>query len=309
MRSWVACAAVVGLLSSGCGAQQTVPPPQPTHDKPAAPVAKGESRPPPGHSEHREQMKEYGSQPAATAKSSAAGECPHAHKGHKHRKKHTECPHAHKHHGHGGHGHGGHGKGYKVHSAHHRFNDAARWAKVFESKKRDAWQKGDVVVDSLKLKRDARVADIGAGTGYFTMRFAKRLRMGIVYAVDIEQSMVDWVVKRARRVRQENVVGVLATARSPKLPGPVDVIFVSNTYHHITERRNYFARLQRKLNKDGRVVIVDFKMGKLPVGPPDAHKIAPKRIVTEMKLAGYKLVRRDDTTLPYQHLLVFASSL
>ena len=206
-----------------------------------------------------------------------------------------------------GHGASGHGGGHKVHSAHHRFQDAAKWAKIFESEKRDTWQKGDAVVASLKLSKDARVADVGAGTGYFTVRFARQLRSGVVYAVDIEPNMVAWVVKRAKRERLENVVGVVCTASSAKLPGAVDVIFVSNTYHHISERPSYFARLHRKLRKGGRVVIVDFKMGKLPVGPPDSHKIAPDRIIAEMTTAGYRLARRDDTSLPYQHLFEFVA--
>ncbi len=229
-------------------------------EKPPAPLSPGESRPPAGHSEHREQMLAHG-----------------------------------------------HGADHKVHSANHRFKDAAKWAKIFESEKRDAWQKGDAVVASLKLGKDARVADVGAGTGYFTVRFARQLRSGVVYAVDIEPTMVAWVVKRAQRERLENVVGVVCTASSAKLPGAVDVIFVSNTYHHIGERPSYFTRLHRKLRNGGRVVIVDFKMGKLPVGPPDSHKIAPDRIIAEMTTAGYRLVRRDDTTLPYQHLFEFVA--
>ena len=207
---------------------------------------------------------------------------------------------AHKPHGHR-HGQRHGAGGFK----HHRFKDAAKWAKRFESKKRDKWQRGDAVVASLKLAKDARIADVGAGTGYFAIRFAKEVRSGVVYAVDIEKTMVDWVMKRARRKRLENVVGVVATTQSANLPGAVDVIFVCNTYHHISERPSYFARLHRKLRPKARMVIVDFKMGKLPIGPPDSHKIAPDRIVAEMAKAGYRMTRRDDKLLRYQHLLVF----
>ncbi len=228
-------------------------------EKPAAPQEPGESRPPAGHSEHREHMREHGQR----------------------------------------------GHGMQAPTSHHRFTDAKRWAKVFESPKRDAWQRGDAVVAALQLKPDSRVADIGAGTGYFAVRFARVARAGVVYAVDVEPNMVRWVQKRAARERLENLVGVVGTATSPKLPGAVDLLFVCNTYHHIGERSSYFARLHRKLNKGGRLVVIDFKMGDLPVGPPDAHKIAPERIVAELDAAGFALASRDDTTLPYQHLLTF----
>lgn len=259
--------------------------------KPTVQPKPGESRPPAHHSEHQEQMRSHGG-----AKVRVLAKQP------RHGKDGTAIPafpHAKQ--------HAAHGKGYQAHSKHHRFQDAAKWAKIFESKKRDKWQRGDAVVASLKLARDARIADVGAGTGYFAIRFAKHVRSGVVYAVDIEETMVDWVLKRAARKRLENVVGVVASADSAKLPGAVDLVFVSNTYHHINERSSYFSRLHRKLRKGGRVVIVDFKMGKLPVGPPDSHKISPKRVENEMSAAGYRLVRRDDKLLPYQHLFEFVA--
>ena len=107
---------------------------------------------------------------------------------------HTPDPHAG--HGHGAeHGHHeGHGHHGDAHAMPHRFDDAARWAQEFESPERDAWQRPDFVVSALSLPRDARVADLGAGTGYFAVRLARAVPEGRVWGVDIEPAMVRWML-------------------------------------------------------------------------------------------------------------------
>ena len=195
---------------------------------------------------------------------------------------------------------------YKVANARHRFNDAQRWAKVFETDKRDQWQRGDEVVKALQLPASAAVADIGSATGYFAVRFARSVGAGKVFGVDIEPDMVRYLAMRARKEGLANVRSVLGQADDPLLPEPVDLIFVCNTYHHISGRVAYFRRLAKALRKGGRVAIVDFKMGDIPVGPPPSHRIPPEVISRELTAAGYKLQRRDDMLLPYQHLLIFS---
>ncbi len=205
--------------------------------------------------------------------------------------------------------HADHGKerlGANGHAgSHRRFQDAERWAAVFEDKKRDAWQKGDAVVAALGLANDARIADIGSATGYFTVRLAKKHSKGVVWGIDVEPSMVRYLAKRARQEGLGNLRSVLGEAVDPLLPEPVDLIFICNTYHHIHDRVAYFKRLKSRLRKGGRLAIVDFKMGEIPVGPPPAHRIPPEAIERELKAAGYRLQRRDDKLLPYQHMLIF----
>jgi SAM-dependent methyltransferase len=93
----------------------------------------------------------------------------------------------------------------------------------------------------------------------------------------------------------------------PGLPeAGVDLVIVVDTWHHIDERVSYLAKVGRGLKAGGRVAIVDFKKGSLPVGPPDEHKLAPDQIVDEFKRAGWSVVRRDEELLPYQYVLVFA---
>ncbi len=242
--------------------------------------------------------------PENPAPRAAAGECA-AHKKHRHKRS------GHGHVGKGGHGHGhGHvgkrGHGHKHHGGHHRFEDAQRWAKVFEAKSRDAWQKPDAVVAALGVAKDARIADIGAATGYFAMRFARAATAGKVFGIDIERSMVNYLGARAKREEVANVVAVLGATDDPKIPEKVDLIFVCDTYHHIADRPAYFGKLRAALRPGGRIAIVDFRMGDIPVGPPERMRIPPAQVIKEFDAAGYKVVKRDEKLLPYQYLLVFA---
>src|SRR5262249_35820424 len=105
----------------------------------------------------------------------------------------------------------------------HSFGDAEKWAKEFDNPPRDAWQKPDEVLDALHLQRTDKVADIGAGTGYFSVRIAKRVPDGKVFSVDIEPDMVRYLGERAHREHLSGLVPVLAAA-GPNLPEPVDLV-------------------------------------------------------------------------------------
>lgn len=105
----------------------------------------------------------------------------------------------------------------------HRFDDPAKFAKSFDDPARDAWQMPDQVIAALGLKSGMAVADIGAGTGYFSMRLAKSPGVS-VFAVDIEPKMVAHLTQRAAAEKLGNVTAVLAGAASPNLPKPVDVV-------------------------------------------------------------------------------------
>ena len=185
----------------------------------------------------------------------------------------------------------------------HSFDDAEKWAKVFDDPQRDALQKPDEVLDALHLQGTDKVADIGAGTGYFSVRIAKRVPNGKVFAVDIEPDMLRYLGERAHREHLSVLVAVRATAASPNIPEPVDVVLVVDTYHHIENRVSYFAKLRDSLVLNGRVAIVDFKLD-APEGPPPEYRLPPERIISELDSAGYSLVETH-TFLPRQYFLVF----
>jgi ubiquinone/menaquinone biosynthesis C-methylase UbiE len=185
----------------------------------------------------------------------------------------------------------------------HRFDDPGRYAKSFDDPARDTWQMPARVIDALRLPSNAAVADIGAGTGYFAVRLARAVRDGIVYAVDIEPSMLQHIRTRAAGEHLGNVLTVQAGATSPNLPKPVDVVMVVNTYHHLPNRPAYFCELTKSLAPGGQLVIIDFRKDS-PEGPPPAFRFEADQIIGEMKQAGYRLDARHDF-LPRQHFLVF----
>ncbi len=191
---------------------------------------------------------------------------------------------------------------HKQHKMPHAFKGPERWAKQWDNPERDAWQKPAAVIASLKLGRAARVADLGAGTGYFTVRLARAVPQGFVWGVDVEPQMVRYLGQRAAREGLKNVRGVVASASDARLPEPVDLVFVCDTYHHIGDRVAYFKRLAPRLKPGGRLVVVDFKAGKLPVGPPEGSRVAPPALERELTAAGYRRLALDEKTLPYQYI-------
>jgi len=189
------------------------------------------------------------------------------------------------------------------HSHQHSFGDAEKWAKVFDDPERDAWQKPHDVIKALALKHDAIVADIGAGTGYFAVRFAHMLPKGRVYGVDTEPGMVKHLADRAKREGLKNVTAVAAKPGEPRLPEKADLIILVDVYHHVEDRERYFRQLQNSLKPGGRVAVIDFRMDS-PVGPPKSARIEPQRVKDEMKRAGYALAQ-EHAFLPNQYFLVF----
>jgi SAM-dependent methyltransferase len=158
-------------------------------------------------------------------------------------------------------------------------------------------------LDALNLAPNARVADVGAGTGYFSVRLARRLPEGKVLAVDIEPDMLRYLGERAQREHLSVIVPVLANAETPNLSEPVDLVLLVDTYHHIDNRVAYFARLRSSLRPNGRLAIVDFKADS-PEGPPPQHRISPDKVTAELTAAGYSLVATHNF-LPRQYFLVF----
>jgi SAM-dependent methyltransferase len=184
-----------------------------------------------------------------------------------------------------------------------RFDDPEKWAKSFDDPARDAWQLPERVIQTLALKPGQSVADIGAGTGYFTVRLAKASAALTVYAVDIEPSMIGYLGKRAQKENLKNVVPVLAAPDKTNLPQPVDLIVAVNTYHHIPNRIPYFRELREQMKPSARLVIIDWRKDS-PDGPPPEFRFTPEQIGAELSKAGFIFSAKHDF-LPRQHFLIY----
>ncbi len=191
--------------------------------------------------------------------------------------------------------------------AQHRFDDIKKWVERFEDPERARWQKPEEVVRNLSLRDGDVIADIGAGTGYFTRRFAEAVRPhGTALGLDIEPAMVEYMREDARKLNLDNYVSRLIKPDDPELsPKSIDVIFVCNTLHHIEDRVAYLRRLSTGLKPGGRIVIVDFHKRPLPVGPSPRMKLSRDNVITEFGEAGYRLKQSRDF-LPYQYFLEFS---
>jgi len=188
----------------------------------------------------------------------------------------------------------------------HSFDDVEHWVEVFDNPERDAWQKPESLLRLLGIRSGDVVADLGAGTGYFAARLSKSVgRTGKVYAVDIEQALLDHLVRRDDLGPYDVVIPVLADPDDPKLPaGELDLVLVVDTWHHIDDRLNYLGHIDRALAPGGRLVIVDFREGELPVGPPPGHKLSRDAVLREFDEAGWSLTS-EARMLPYQYVLIF----
>jgi len=193
------------------------------------------------------------------------------------------------------------------HQEHHPPRSTSKYIQALEDPSRDAWQQPERVIATLGLKPGERVADVGAGPGYFTLRLARAVGpSGKVYGVDVSRGMLDYLEKQARAQHLTNIHPVLASPHDPKLaPASVDLIFICDTLHHISDRAAYFPLLMRALKPGGRLVNIDFHKRSLPVGPPVEMKIPKAEMIREAEAAGFHLVRQHDF-LKYQYFVVFA---
>lgn len=187
----------------------------------------------------------------------------------------------------------------------HRFKDPFKYTAEWDSAERDAWQRPGVLADILAIRPGSAVADIGAGTGYFTRFFSwVTEEKGKVYAVDIEPAMLEYIRNR-QDFQYDNVETILAEPEDPKLPpDSVDAIVIVNTWHHLPKRPKYLKKLEPALRRGGRVAVVDWREGVLDKGPPPEAKIPRDRVVAEFENAGWTLTS-ESKALEYQYLLIF----
>lgn len=182
---------------------------------------------------------------------------------------------------------------------HHPPQSADEYARVLNDPQRDEWQKPHETVMALNLRPGEVIADIGAGTGYFSRRFARHAAKSI--AVDIDPKLLELAAGGA----PPNHETLLASPDDPRLPpGSVDTIFFCDVLHHIENRQAYYPKLLRALKPGGRIVVIDFHKRQTPVGPPLPMRLDREEVIRELAAAGLRLVR-EESFLPHQYFLFF----
>ena len=158
------------------------------------------------------------------------------------------------------------------------------------------------VMDTLGIVSGKSVADIGAGSGFFTVLAARRVGdKGTVYAVDINPDAIEYIDGRAKKEGLHNVKTVLSKPDNPLLPAPVDAVLLLKTYHEIAQPVVLFRNLRHSLAKDARIGVIDRN------GDGINHGVGRDVVIREMKEAGYKLMRQEDYKKDgMDYFLVFA---
>jgi SAM-dependent methyltransferase len=181
---------------------------------------------------------------------------------------------------------------------------------LLEAPDRDEWQRPQQILDAMGIADAAVVADIGAGSGWFTVRLARRVGPnGRVYAQDVQPEMLAAITRRVQREGLANVRPVLGRGSDPHLPAGValDGVLVVGVVHEIEERVALFRNLGRALKPGGRLGVVDFRPGDSGPGPDAADRVAASIIEGEAGQAGLRLLRAE-TFLPFQYFLIFGRS-
>ena len=181
-------------------------------------------------------------------------------------------------------------------------------AKVFNKKASDPKSKPDQILETLALQSGQNIADIGAGGGYFSLRFANAVeRKGEVYAVDTNPEFLEFIRNSAEEKGLNNIKTILTTEDKLILPEKsLDLIFMRNVYHHLPNRVEYFRNLTGILKPDGKIVIIEYKRGGLfSFHRIFRHYVPRETIVKEMDEAGCQLKENFDF-LPEQSFTIFS---
>ena len=171
---------------------------------------------------------------------------------------------------------------------------------------RELEEEPDKALDAIKLERGTTVADVGAGSGYFTTRMASRVGpSGRVYAVDIQPEMLRLLAQRLANERIANVIPVLGTIDDPKLPpAAFDLILLVDVYHEFSEPQRMLRHMRTALKPGGRLVLLEYRKEDPAVPIRPEHKMSVAEARLEVEAEGFRLARIDEA-LPRQHILIF----
>ena len=181
--------------------------------------------------------------------------------------------------------------------------EGADW---LDRSERDLEEDPDRAIDVLRIEKGATVADVGAGSGYMTVKLSKKVGpQGRVYANDIQQGMLDLLNKRLVKSRITNVTTVLGTQDDPRLPSEaLDLIIMVDVYHELSQPQTILRKLRSSLKPGGRLVLLEYRKEDPDVPIRPEHKMSVADAKLEVEAEGFKLTKTNED-LPRQHILIF----
>ena len=185
------------------------------------------------------------------------------------------------------------------------FEDVAEYIEFLERPERAEWQKPQAVVAALGLRGNEVIFDVGAGSGYFSFRFAPAVASGRVIAADTEPEMIRYVHHRAMSEGVNNVEARLIEPTDPEVDSTADLVFVCDVLHHVADRSAWLVKIASAMKSGARLALIEFKEGKLPQGPPEGTKIPRHELLTLATGAGLEFEKEHEGLLPYQVFLEF----
>lgn len=177
---------------------------------------------------------------------------------------------------------------------------------LLEAPDRVEWQRPDQIMDALGIADGSTVADVGAGSGWFTIQLARRIGPnGLVYAQDVQQLMLAALSRRVSREGLRNVRPVLGRESDPRLPERCcDAVLIVGVYHEIEDRVTFLANAAKALKPQGRIGVVDFRLEGAGPGPASDERVSPDVVKRDAEAAGLRLLR-EEPFLPYQYFVIF----
>ena len=180
--------------------------------------------------------------------------------------------------------------------------DGVDW---LERNSRTAEENTNLAIKRLPVNRNSIVADVGAGSGFYTFRIAKRVPEGKVYAVEIQEGAIKYLQEKSKSLKLNNVQVVKGSAQSPGLPdSSIDLLIMVDVYHELEYPREFLQSIKQALRPDGKLLLLEYKAEDPAVRIKAAHKMTVAQVERELAANGFKMVQQG-SFLPLQHFLVF----
>jgi len=175
---------------------------------------------------------------------------------------------------------------------------------VLEGADREQWNKPEQIMDALKIADGSKVAEIGAGGGWFAVRLAHRVNQnGIVYAEDVQPEMIEVIRRRVQRENLTNVKTVLGTNTDSRLPHNLDAILINWAFHELEYPVAVLKDAADSLKPQGRIGIVEFSPGAGGPGPEPDQRVDPETVIKGATAAGLKVISRE-TVPPFMFMVI-----